>query len=155
MILSTSMSVNLESCLGSLPGQKYIPISKGITGITAEPICSLQAILGSVWNRARFALNPLMKAVSKYCRPELICISHRRMPKATQICHPITKLPLIYAGVVSAAYIGMVEALTPIPKPRNKRQTRSCCQVCVNAEPRTKANDNIAAKRIAPRRPKR
>lgn len=67
----------------------------------------------------------------------------------------MTKLPLIDAGAFSAARSGTVEAFAPIPIPNKSRQTNSCCQFLVMADPIADIKQNIAAKKIVPRRPRR
>lgn len=43
--------------------------------------------------------------------------------------YPMTRAPLMLAGASSAAYIGTVAALAPIPIPRTNRTAASSCQV--------------------------
>lgn len=74
---------------------------------------------------------------------------------ATQSCQVMVKAPLIEVGEHSAAKTAVVEALIPIPAPRRRRQASSCCQFCVNAEPRTEPKEKIAETKIVPRRPTR
>ena len=106
-----------------------------MTGRKADPSSSLQAILPAPCN-AKLAQKP------------------RKMPKATHICQLITRPPRIEAGTFSAAKMGTVDALEPIPRPSNKRQTKSCSQVWQRPEPMTGRKQKMALKKIAPRRPK-
>lgn len=50
--------------------------------------------------------------------------------------------------------MGTVEALAPIPIPRRRRVTKSCCQFWQNADPMTGIKQKMAEKNITPRRPK-
>lgn len=67
----------------------------------------------------------------------------------------MTKLPLIDAGAFSAARTGIVEAFAPIPIPNKSRQTKSCFQFLVKADPMADVKQNMAATNIVPRRPRR
>jgi hypothetical protein len=75
----------------------------------AEPNCNLQA-MAPVSLTTRLATVP------------------RKIPKAVHNCHVITSAPRIVAGAFSAANIGTVAPLHPIPIPRSNRVTKSCSQ---------------------------
>ena len=66
----------------------------------------------------------------------------------------MTSPPRTEAGAFSAQKIGTVDALDPIPMPRRKRVMRSSHQVWVKAEPMTDRQQNMAEKKMVPRRPK-
>ena len=82
-------------------------------------------------------------------------MTNSKIPKAVHICHVIVKAPRIDAGEFSAAKIGIVDALVPIPSPSSRRQTRSCGHVWQKADPRTEKRQKIAETKIVPRRPKK
>ena len=81
--------------------------------------------------------------------------TYKKIPKATQSCQPMTKLPLMEAGEFSAANTGIVDAFVPIPMPSNKRQTNNCGHDWVNADPMTDPKQKNAEMKIVPRRPRR
>ena len=58
------------------------------------------------------------------------------------------------AGQFSAAKIGTVEALVPMPIPIRIRVTRSCCQVWLRPDPMTEKRQKIPAMKIVARRPR-
>lgn len=132
-------------------GQKNTPIRRGKAGSRAEPNCSLQAIL-PVSFTARLATVP------------------RKMPKAVHNCHVMTRAPRIEAGAFSAAKIGTVAPLHPIPMPRRRRVMKSCshaglCQIwslpyslgnslCETADPIGDRAQKMADTKMQPRRPR-
>lgn len=61
-----------------------------------------------------------------------ICLEQKRKQDLT-ICHCITRAPRIAGGLISAAYIGTVADLGPIPKPRANRAINICHQLSVKA----------------------
>lgn len=67
----------------------------------------------------------------------------------------MTSAPRIGAGEFSAAKMGTVLAFAPMPMPRRTRQPSSCGQVWEKALPMTGQRQKLAAKKIAPRRPKK
>lgn len=81
--------------------------------------------------------------------------TNMKIPKATHSCQPMTSPPRMDAGEFSAAKTGIVDALVPIPIPSSRRQANSCGHVWVKAEPMTDRQQNIAEKKMVPRRPKR
>lgn len=118
-----------------LSGHMKININKGMAGIIADPSWSLQVIFPASMT-ARLAERPA------------------KMPNATQSCQDIVNAPRIGAGEHSAAKTEVVEDLMPIPIPRSNRQTRSCSQDWVKAEPSTERKQKIAEMKIVPRRAK-
>ena len=58
-------------------------------------------------------------------------------------------------GEVSAAYIGTVADLGPIPSPRKKRAMNMCHHVLTNPCQKQASAENTQVKKIVPRRPKR
>ena len=96
-----------------------------------------------------------MKVLANASLYFLFSQAYKKIPKATQSCQPITKLPLMEAGEFSAANTGIVDALVPIPMPSSRRQTKSCGHVWVNAEPMTDQRQKNAEMNIVPRRPRR
>lgn len=77
------------------------------------------------------------------------------MPNAVQTCHCITSDPRIGAGEHSAAKIGTVADLGPMPKPRKKREMNKCHQVFVQADQMHVANEMKQVIMIVPLRPKK
>lgn len=55
------------------------------------------------------------------------------MPKAVHICHCMTRAPRSLGGEHSAAKMGVVADLGPMPKPRKNRAMNMCHQVLVKA----------------------
>jgi hypothetical protein len=49
----------------------------------------------------------------------------KKIPKAVQSCHDMTRAPRIEAGEFSAAKMGTVDPFTPIPSPSTRREARS------------------------------
>ena len=96
--------------------------------MNADPSSKRHAIFGT-WYSARLAEEPLSIASQQKRQLEPITLTHKKIPKATQSCQPMTKLPLIEAGEFSAAKTGIVDALVPIPIPSNRRQAKSCGHV--------------------------
>ena len=71
------------------------------------------------------------------------------------ICHCITSAPRMAGGVVSAAYIGTVADLGPIPKPRKNLAINMCHQVLVNPCQKQARAENKQVMKMVPRRPNR
>lgn len=90
------------------------------------------------------------------------------LPKASHICHDMTRPPRIEAGTFSltdladiqvktvrahAFQMGTVDALRPMPIPRMRRTMKSCTQLLVNAEPIGVIRQMTPATKVTPRRP--
>ena len=119
----------------------------------ADPNCKRHATV-PIWYSARFAVKPLCtKTISERRITSVLSSIHMRIPNATHICHPITRLPRMVAGEFSAAKTGIVDAFVPIPIPSKQRQAKSCGQFTVKAEPITEAKQNSAEMNMVPRRP--
>lgn len=117
-------------------GTKKMPSASGKAGIKAEPSCRRHAIL------------PVSMTAALAQKP-------RKMPKAVQSCQLIVRAPRIDVGLFSAAKIGTVEPLAPMPRPRMRRTTKSVCHECVKPEAMGVAMRIRAVMKIVPRRPKK
>ena len=62
----------------------------------------------------------------------------------------MVKAPRMDAGLFSAAKMGTVDALIPIPIPRSSLVARSCSQFWVTAPPMGVIKQNIAEMKIVP-----
>lgn len=122
--------------------------------MNADPSCKRHAIF-PIRYIARLADEPLQVPNQQKRRLDLISESNKKIPKATQSCQPMTRLPLMDAGEFSAANTGIVDALVPKPIPSNKRQANSCGQFWVNADPTTDPKQKMAEMKIVPLRPRR
>jgi hypothetical protein len=117
-------------------GQNQIPKTKGTAGMKAEPNCKRHAILPTSLT-IRFAVVP------------------RKMPKAVQTCHDMTRPPRMLAGEFSAEKTGTVTSLRPIPSPSKILHATSCPQCWVHAEPIGASRLKIAPRKMVPLRPRR
>lgn len=88
--------------------------------------------------------------------PSYLMISsvHTIIPKAVQTCHCITSAPRIGAGAHSAAYIGTVADLAPIPSPRQKRATKRLGQDWTTPSQIEVTAATKQEMKMVPRRPK-
>ena len=122
---------------------KLTPKSRGRAGIKAEPICNLIGLQTSyskdTFYSYRHAISPVLSTAKLAQNP-------KKRPKAVQSCQAlspdqcllwkqyiyclhITRDPRINAGEFSAAKIGTVEALEPIPIPSKRRVIKSSSHV--------------------------
>ena len=117
-------------------GHMKMPMTNGIAGMKADPSCNRQAIR-PVSFMARLAQVP------------------RKMPKAVQSCHDMTKPPRILVGATSAEKTGTVTSFRPMPMPRGILVATSWPQFCVVAEPMGDRRLKIAPMKMVNLRPKR
>ena len=96
---------------------------RGIAGIAAEPNCSRHTI-APVFHTSKLADTPLNSEFSKLHHAQRGA-AYKNIPNATHICQHITSAPRIDAGEFSAAKIGIVVALAPMPSPSKMRQIKS------------------------------
>lgn len=81
-------------------------------------------------------------------------VSDSQIEGALQTYQHITSPPRTAAGAFSAQKMGTVDAFDPMPIPSKIRVMNSCHQFCVKAEPITLRQQNMAEKKMVPRRPK-
>ena len=91
-----------------------------------------------------------LQAMSPTLPTTKFAVTPRRIPKAVHICQVMTKAPRIAAGLFSAAKIGTVEALMPIPMPSRSLVIKSCGQFCVKAPPMGVIKQKMAEMKIVP-----
>ena len=75
------------------------------------------------------------------------------IPNAVHVCHIMTSAPRMSGGAHSAEYTGTVALLGPMPSPRKKRATKRCGHEFVTPCQMQVRKENVAVKKIAPRRP--
>ena len=88
-------------------GQNITPMTSGTAGMKALPSWRRQAASAVTSLTARFAQVP------------------RKIPKAVQVCHDMTKPPRMFGGATSAEKTGTVTSFRPMPTPRSRRHATS------------------------------
>lgn len=119
----------------------------------AEPTCTTRTELVSHANdigNGKGSMDVRRHAISPTWPTARLAEHPSKIPKAVHICHDITRAPRMDAGLFSAANIGTVEALIPIPTPRSILVTNNCCQLRVRAPPIGVSKQKIAEMKIVP-----